>query len=113
MLLAVGAVLLGVGAGTGIAIMRDTNGGALPRVGGISVVRRKLARTPKDFWPSAGSSSSIPVLAVLPNVDTSFGLNAAEDPNSRFARNRQSTRRGAGEPQSPRQSDDPCRRFRC
>ena len=85
MLLAVGAVLLGVGAGTGIAIMRDTNGGALPRVGGISVVRRKLARTTKDFWPSAGSSSSIPVLAVLPNVDTSFGLNAAEDPNSRFA----------------------------
>ena len=85
MLLAVGALLLGVGAGTGIVIMRDTNGGALPRVGGISVVRRKLARTTKDFWPSAGSSSSIPVLAVLPNVDTSFGLNAAEDPNSRFA----------------------------
>ena len=85
LLLAVGALLLGVGAGTGIVIMRDTNGGALPRVGGISVVRRKLARTAKDFWPSAGSSSSIPVLAVLPNVDTSFGLNAAEDPNSRFA----------------------------
>ena len=85
LLLAVGALLLGVGAGTGIVIMRDTNGGALPRVGGISVVRRKLAKTAKDFWPSAGSSSSIPVLAVLPNVDTSFGLNAAEDPNSRFA----------------------------
>ena len=85
MLLAVGALLLGVGAGTGIVIMRDTNGGALPLVGGISVVRRKLARTTKDFWPSAGSSSPIPVLAVLPNVDTSFGLNAAEDPNSCFA----------------------------
>ncbi len=85
MLLAVGALLLGVGAGTGIVIMRDTNGGALPLDGGISVVRRKLARTTKDFWPSAGSSSSIPVLAVLPNVDTSFGLNAAEDPNSCFA----------------------------
>jgi Mrp family chromosome partitioning ATPase len=39
----------------------------------------------REFWPAVAVSSSIPVLAVLPNVDVSFGLDAAEDPKSRFA----------------------------
>jgi Mrp family chromosome partitioning ATPase len=85
MLLAVGALLLGVGAGTGIAIMRDTRGEALPRAGSSSVVRGKLAHAAEKLRPTVALSSSIPVLAVLPSVDTSFGLNAAEDSNSRFA----------------------------
>ena len=85
MLLAVGALLLGVGAGTGIAIMRDTRKEALPRAGSSSVVRRKLAHAAKKLRPTAALPSSIPVLAALPSVDTSFGLSAAEDPNSRFA----------------------------
>ncbi len=84
-LLAIGALLIGVGAGSGIVIMRDAYGRALPRAGSISVVRRKLLSAAKDFRSSAASAPAIPVLAVLPNVDTSFGLNAAEDPNSRFA----------------------------
>ena len=85
-LLAVGALLLGVGAGSGIVIMRDAYGRALPLSAGTSVVRRNLVSAAKDFRSSAASAPAIPVLAVLPNVDTSFGLNAAEDPNSRFAR---------------------------
>ena len=85
LLLAVGALLLGVGAGSAIIIMRDTGGRALPRIGGISAVRGKLVSAAKELWPAAASSPAVPVLAVLPNVDTSFGLNAAEDPNSRFA----------------------------
>ena len=84
-LLAVGALLIGVGAGSAIVIMRDASGPAWPRAGGTSVLRRKLRSVAKDFRSSAASTPSIPVLAVLPNVDTSFGLNAAEDPNSRFA----------------------------
>ena len=84
-LLAVGALLIGVGAGSAIVIMRDASGPAWPRAGGTSVLRRKLRSVAKDFRSSAASAPSIPVLAVLPNVDTSFGLNAAEDPNSRFA----------------------------
>ncbi len=84
-LLAVGALLIGVGAGSGIVIMRDAYGRALPRIGGTSVVRRKLVSAAKDFRSSAATAPSISVLAVLPTVDTSFGLNAAEDPNSRFA----------------------------
>ena len=85
LLLAMGALLLGVGAGSGIVIMRDTGGRALPRAGGISAVRRKLVSAASELWPAAASPPAVPVLAVLPNVDTSFGLNAAEDPNSRFA----------------------------
>jgi len=84
-LLAVGALLIGVGAGSAIVIMRDASGPAWPRAGGTSVLRRKLRSVAKDFRSSAASAPSIPVLAVLPNVDTSFGLNAAEDPNSRLA----------------------------
>ncbi len=84
-LLAVGALLIGVGAGSAIVIMRDASGPAWPRAGGTSVLLRKLRSVAKDFRSSAASAPSIPVLAVLPNVDTSFGLNAAEDPNSRFA----------------------------
>jgi succinoglycan biosynthesis transport protein ExoP len=85
LLLAVGALLLGVGAGSGIVIMRDTRGRALPRSGGTGVVRRKLVSAARELWPAAASSPAVPVLAVLSNVDTSFGLNAAKDPNSRFA----------------------------
>ena len=84
-LLAVGALLIGVGAGSAIVIMRDASGPTWPRAGGTSVLRRKLRSVAKDFRSSAASAPSIPVLAMLPNVDTSFGLNAAEDPNSRFA----------------------------
>jgi len=85
LLLAVGAVLLGVAAGTGIVITRATYDGGLPRARGIGAFRSKSARTAKEFWPTAASSSAIPVLAVLPNVDISFGLNAVDDPKSRFA----------------------------
>ena len=86
MLLAVGALLLGVGAGTGIAIMRDTTAGSL--ASGRQQQRRPPqigSRRQGTFGRPPASSSSIPVLAALPNVDTSFGLSAAEDPNSRFA----------------------------
>jgi uncharacterized protein involved in exopolysaccharide biosynthesis/Mrp family chromosome partitioning ATPase len=84
LLLAVGALFLGVAAGSGIVIMRVTDEG-VPRVGATSVFRSKLARATREFWPTAAFSSSIPVLAVLPNVDVSFGLHAVDDPKSLFA----------------------------
>jgi uncharacterized protein involved in exopolysaccharide biosynthesis/Mrp family chromosome partitioning ATPase len=69
MLIALAGLLLGVAAGTGIVFMRAPyqEAALLGRPGGLN-------------------SSSIPILAVLPDVDISFGLNAAEDPKSRFAR---------------------------
>jgi uncharacterized protein involved in exopolysaccharide biosynthesis/Mrp family chromosome partitioning ATPase len=85
LLLAVSAILLGVAAGTGIVIMRETYAPGLPAPRGTGALRSKVVKAIREFWPAAAVSSSIPVLAVLPNVDVSFGLDAAEDPKSRFA----------------------------
>jgi Mrp family chromosome partitioning ATPase len=80
-----GALLVGAGAGTGIVIVRATYEGEAPRARGTSAFGARLASAIGEFWPSAAFSSSIPILAVLPNVDISFGLSAAENPTSRFA----------------------------
>jgi uncharacterized protein involved in exopolysaccharide biosynthesis/Mrp family chromosome partitioning ATPase len=106
MLLAIGSLIIGIVAGSGIVILRETyaagqsgNGGKSATGDGAfgtlgssafgaldgSRIAGKLASAIRDFWPAAARSSSIPVLAVLPNVDVSFGLEAAEDPKSRFA----------------------------
>jgi len=99
-LLAVGAIMLGIAAGTGLVIMREgydreprRADGAFTRrerhrgshrVGGVRLSGR-LLQSVKNLWPAAAASSAIPVLAMLPNVDVSFALEAAEDPKSRFA----------------------------
>jgi succinoglycan biosynthesis transport protein ExoP len=90
MLLALGALLFGVAAGSGMVIMRELYDVRLPRTAGIGVdvsdLGHKLIQAIRQFWPSvAVTSTSIPVLAVLPSVDVSFGLDAAEDSKSRFA----------------------------
>jgi polysaccharide biosynthesis transport protein len=84
-LVALAAIMLGVGAGTGIVLLRVPYDDTAPRPverrmpGGIS------ERKAKKNWHTAMGTSGIPVLAVLPDVDISFGLNAAEDPKSPFA----------------------------
>jgi polysaccharide biosynthesis transport protein len=91
LVLALGAILFGVAAGSGTVIMRDLYDVGVPRFSGPRVgvltdaFRGRLATAIREFWPSAAMSSSIPVLAVLPDVDVSFGLDAAEDSKSRFA----------------------------
>ena len=114
MLLAVGALLLGVGAGTGIAIMRDTYGKeALPRAGGSSVVRRKLAQRRQGTL--ADRRVAILYSGACGVAERRHLVRVKRRGGSEFAfcdGNPQSTRRGAGEPQNPRQSDDSCRRFR-
>lgn len=97
MLLAVAALLLGAAAGGGIVIARETYGSGdasrrnaarsseLPRTRGADAFGSRLANAVKYFWPGVGRSPAIPVLAVLPNTDVSFGLNAAENPRSRLS----------------------------
>jgi polysaccharide biosynthesis transport protein len=99
-LLALGALLFGAAAGTGTVFAREAYGfggdtdrdlerepqrrSRLPRAKGA----RKfggLTRAVRDFLPGAGRPSPIPVLAVLPNTDVSFGLSAAENPRSRLS----------------------------
>ena len=88
--LAVGALLIGVCAGTGIVMMRTAADGSAPRprrAAGSSTLLGRLAGTFSGVLPAgAGAvSPSIPILAMLPHADTSFALNAAQDRRSRFA----------------------------
>jgi uncharacterized protein involved in exopolysaccharide biosynthesis/Mrp family chromosome partitioning ATPase len=85
LLLAMAALLFGVASGSGLVIMRDLYDLDAPRIGSPGAFGGKLFEVIREYWPSAGFSSSIPILAVLPNVDVSFGLDAAEDSKSRFA----------------------------
>jgi succinoglycan biosynthesis transport protein ExoP len=85
-LLALGALLFGIAAGSGIVIARGTYGFGEPRRERVGAVAGgKVTSAIRRMFPSGARSSSIPVLAVLPNVDVAFGLSAAEDPRSRFA----------------------------
>ena len=100
-LLALGALLFGAAAGTGIVFAREAYGfggdtdrdlerepqrrSRLPRAKGARTFGGRLTKAVRDFLPGAGRPSPIPVLAVLPNTDVSFGLSAAENPRSRLS----------------------------
>lgn len=87
MLLAIGAIVIGLVSGTGLVMLRENYDGELPQFDGPHRFGGKVLEAIKEIWPgSPTQSSSIPVLATLPNVDVSFGLEAAEDSKSRFAR---------------------------
>jgi uncharacterized protein involved in exopolysaccharide biosynthesis/Mrp family chromosome partitioning ATPase len=99
--LGLAAAMLGFASGVGIVLMRaalqdeaparrerrreslDRSPGASRRrsPGRLRAVARKLWSAPADAPPAA-----IPVLATLPNVDIAYGLDAVDDPQSRFAR---------------------------
>ncbi len=84
--MALSALLIGIAAGTGIVLMRDTYGSRERRAyGGQSLFDGRLASAIQELWQSASGTSTIPVLAILPSADVSYGLSAAEDPQSRFA----------------------------
>jgi len=96
LLIALGALMLGAATGVGIVLVRpqpdeDTawqrRNNAWQR--GSDSWRNRIGgaakRATMGFWPGAGSSK-IPVLAILPAVDVSFGLNAVDDPKSSFTK---------------------------
>ena len=94
LVLGLAAMLLGFASGVGIVIMRESAEDAAPRP--ASTRPKPQARTPKNFgrlgafakklWQTPEPPPAIAVLATLPNVDIAFGLDAVEDPHSRFAR---------------------------
>jgi uncharacterized protein involved in exopolysaccharide biosynthesis/Mrp family chromosome partitioning ATPase len=97
LLLAMSAILFGATAGAGIVIARETYGGAgnserdfeydpdSARARGPDAFRGRLSDAIRGLWPTAGRPSAIPVLALLPDTDVSFGLDAAENPRSRLS----------------------------
>jgi uncharacterized protein involved in exopolysaccharide biosynthesis/Mrp family chromosome partitioning ATPase len=84
------AALLGFASGVGIVIMQGSAEDAVPRPA------KPRSKTPANFgrlgafakklWEAPEPPRAITVLATLPNVDIAFGLDAVEDPHSRFAR---------------------------
>src|SRR3984885_1259087 len=84
------AALLGFASGVGIVIMPGATEDAAPRPA------KARTKTPKNFgrvgafakklWQPPEPPRAIAVLATFPHVDIAFGLDAGEDPHSRFAR---------------------------
>ena len=77
LLVALGAMMLGAAAGTGMVLVRPATAGAAPRGAG-DTWRRALAGV--GIW--AEGPVGVPVLAVLPATDVSFALEAIDDPTS-------------------------------
>src|SRR5579864_304504 len=89
LILGLAAMLLGFASGVGIVIMQESGEETAPRpaetpssFGRLTAAARRLWAAPES--PDAGPA--IPVLATLPNADVAFGLEAVDDPDSRFAR---------------------------
>ena len=82
LLIALGAMMLGAAAGTGIVLVRPPAEAGVRRQGVGTMLRQILVAM--GFWPAP--APEVPVLATLPEADVSFGLSAADDPTSPFAR---------------------------
>jgi len=84
LVLAIGAFLIGAAAGTGI-VLSGSAPAASPRQSGLGSLFSGLKAATAKLRPAAPATGALPILAVLPNVDVSYGLSATEDPKSRFA----------------------------
>jgi polysaccharide biosynthesis transport protein len=85
LLVALGAIFLGVAAGGGLVMLRAAPVSAAAGSRQTAIAPRALRRAGRVTSPSAEGIVDVPVLAVLPGVDVSFGLDAVGDPTSRFA----------------------------
>ena len=83
LLVALGAMMLGAAAGTGIVLVRPSAEGRTPRPRGSRGTLRK-AVTALGWRPRA--ATGVPVLAVLPAGDVSFALETVDDPASPFGK---------------------------
>jgi succinoglycan biosynthesis transport protein ExoP len=96
LLIGLAAMMLGGACGTGIVLMRSLNETDRPRSRPVvAKPARRFGETMRNLWPISvpvrlwprhGADPEIRVLAELPPADISYGLDALENPNSRFAR---------------------------
>ncbi len=82
LLVALGAMMLGAAAGTGIVLVRPPAEGRAPR----RVLHGALRKAAVALGLLPRAATGVPVLAVLPAADVSFALEAADDPASPFSR---------------------------
>jgi len=88
LLLAAGALFLGVVAGAGLIILRAPSAEAMPGPGPSGpLAPRGTAPAAKDKdQPVPEVTPGVPILAALPDADVAFGLDAISEPNSPFAK---------------------------
>ncbi len=86
LIVALAAMMLGAAAGTGVVLVRPPGDDKASRgyagTPGKMSWRKMMGVISMGLWPA----ETVPVLAVLPAADVSFGLTAAEDPKSPFGR---------------------------
>ena len=84
-ILALGAILLGLAAGSGLVLLRDAFPEALPRLrpGNLFGIKRDTDRNAAPLQDEL--SAGVPVLATLPGVDGAAGTDETGEPNLRFA----------------------------
>jgi succinoglycan biosynthesis transport protein ExoP len=85
LLVAMAALMLGAAAGTGIVLVRPPAEDGAARIIAGDAWRKVIGIATMGLWP-ATASPAIPVLAILPGADVSFGLSAVEDPTSSFGK---------------------------
>ncbi len=83
--LALGAIMLGVGAGSGLVMLRTTFAAATPARPSGAPSLHSIAQRRTRPVPAAPAAADIPILAVVPPVDDEFGGGSADGSNSRFA----------------------------
>ena len=86
MIVGAAALLLGFAAGVGIVLLQAPSRDDAPQPARPPCACGLLSRLAGRLWSAPRPPSGVPVLATLPNVDVAFGLDAVEDPRSRFAR---------------------------
>ncbi len=87
LILALGAIVLGIAAGSGLVMLRE--GGLVPPLPSqesrrrLSSAKREPALPADDLAPDL--SLGVPVLAKVPAVDAAIDSEASQEPNARFA----------------------------
>jgi polysaccharide biosynthesis transport protein len=97
LLIGLAAMMLGGACGTGIVILRALSETSNAPSRPAAKTSRGFGERMQKLWPISparlrpryDAEPAIRVLAELPPADTSYGLDAIEDPNSRFAREMQ------------------------
>jgi succinoglycan biosynthesis transport protein ExoP len=85
LILGLAAMLLGFASGVGIVIMQESGEETAPRPAETPSSFGRLSAATKRLWSAPEQPTAIPVLAILPDVDVAFGLDAVGDRHSRFA----------------------------
>ncbi len=87
-IIALGAIILGVAAGSGLVMLRDARPDAVPRLPNLRLpnlmLRRRIFAGKPESAPLDEAAPSVPVLAKLPGVNAIRSSAVPEQPDSRF-----------------------------